>query len=166
MIKAPVVRLISSNGKQLGIVSVEEAQRRAIEEDLDLVEIAPNANPPVCKIMDYGKYCYELEQKEKAARKKQNIIVVKEIKMRPKIDVHDYETKKKHIIRFLNHGDRVKVTVMFRGREMAHTELGFELLNKLITELSDIATVESSPKLDGRNMTAVLIPVSHKHKKE
>ncbi len=161
-----MVRLVSSDGKQLGIVPIEEAQRRALDEDLDLVEVAPNANPPVCKIMDYGKYCYELEQKEKAARKKQNIIVVKEIKMRPKIDVHDYETKKKHIIRFINHGDRVKVTIMFRGREMTHTELGFELLNKLISDLKDIATVESQPKLDGRNMTAVLIPVSHKQKKE
>jgi len=166
MIKTPMVRLVSSDGKQLGIVPIEEAQRRALDEDLDLVEVAPNANPPVCKIMDYGKYCYELEQKEKAARKKQNIIVVKEIKMRPKIDVHDYETKKKHIIRFINHGDRVKVTIMFRGREMTHTELGFELLNKLISDLKDIATVESQPKLDGRNMTAVLIPVSHKQKKE
>lgn len=121
--------------------------------------MAPQADPPVCKIMDYGKYCYELEQKNKAARKKQNIIVVKEMKMRPKIDIHDYDTKKKHIVRFLTHGDKVKVTIMFRGREMTHTELGLNLLNRLAGELEDIATVEARPRLDGRNMTMVLNPI-------
>ncbi len=163
MIRCPQVRLISSTGEQLGITPIEEAQRIALEQDLDLVEVAPQASPPVCKIMDYSKFCYEQEQKAKAARKKQNIIVVKEMKMRPKIDIHDYETKKKHVMRFLNQGNKVKMTIMFRGREMTHTELGLNLLNRLADELSDIATVEARPRLDGRNMTMVLNPiVEHK----
>jgi translation initiation factor IF-3 len=169
MVRCPQVRLISSTGEQLGITPIEEAQRIALEQDLDLVEVAPQANPPVCKIMDYSKFCYEQEQKAKAARKKQNIIVVKEMKMRPKIDIHDYETKKKHVLRFLNQGNKVKMTIMFRGREMTHTELGLNLLNRLADELSDIATVEARPRLDGRNMTMVLNPiVEHKeeHSKE
>jgi translation initiation factor IF-3 len=165
-IRVPQVRLISSDGQQLGIVGIEEAQRIALEQDLDLVEVAPQANPPVCKIMDYGKYCYEQDQKQKVARKKQSIVVVKEMKMRPKIDIHDYETKKKHVLRFLNHGDKVKVTIMFRGREMTHTELGQNLLARLADDLSEIATVEAKPKLDGRNMTMVLTPVPVEPKKE
>lgn len=116
--------------------------------------------------MDYSKYCYEMEQKQKAARKKQSIIVVKEMKMRPKIDIHDYETKKKHVLRFLEHGDKVKVTIMFRGREMTHTELGLNLLNRVAEETGDIASVESHPRLDGRNMTMVLAPHVADHKKE
>jgi translation initiation factor IF-3 len=159
MIRVPQVRLIDADGKQLGIVPIEEAQRIALEQDLDLVEVAPQASPPVCKVMDYGKYCYEQEQKLKAARKKQSIVVVKEMKMRPKIDIHDYETKKKHVLRFLSHGDKVKVTIMFRGREMTHTDLGGNLLARLAEDLSEIATVEARPKLDGRNMTMVLAPV-------
>jgi translation initiation factor IF-3 len=166
MIRCPEVRLISSMGEQLGITPVEEAQRIALEQDLDLVEVAPQAKPPVCKIMDYSKFCYEQEQKQKAARKKQNIIVVKEMKMRPKIDVHDYETKKKHIVRFLNQGNKVKVTIMFRGREMTHTELGLNLLNRLAEDVSGIATVEARPRLDGRNMTMVVNPLHAEHKKE
>lgn len=166
MIRCPQVRLISAQGQQLGIQTIEEAQKIAIEQDLDLVEIAPQASPPVCKIMDYSKYCYELDQKQKAARKKQSIIVVKEMKMRPKIDIHDYETKKKHVVRFLNQGNKVKVTIMFRGREMTHTELGLKLLNRLAGDVSEIATVEARPNLDGRNMTMVLNPIVTEHKKE
>lgn len=166
MIRSPQVRLVSHGGEQLGIKAIEEAQSIALEQDLDLVEVAPQASPPVCKIMDYSKYCYEMEQKQKAARKKQSIIVVKEMKMRPKIDIHDYGTKKKHILRFLEHGDKVKVTIMFRGREMNHTELGLNLLNRLAGETVDIATVEAKPKLDGRNMTMVLAPHTVEHKKE
>ncbi len=160
MIRCPQVRLISGNGEQLGIQPIEEAQRIALEQDLDLVEVAPQASPPVCKIMDYGKFCYEQEQKQKAARKNQSIIVVKEMKMRPKIDIHDYRTKKKHIVRFLSEAHKVKVTIMFRGREMTHTELGLKLLNRLSEELSDMATVEARPRLDGRNMTMVLTPIA------
>lgn len=166
MVRVPQVRLVSSDGRQLGIVPIEEAQRIALEEDLDLVEVAPQANPPVCKIMDYGKFCYEQDQKQKAARKKQSIVVVKEMKMRPKIDIHDYDTKKKHVVRFLTHGDKVKVTIMFRGREMTHTELGLNLLNRLAEDLSDLATVEARPKLDGRNMTMVLNPILIEKKEE
>lgn len=165
-VRAPQVRLVSSDGRQLGIVSIEEAQRIALEQDLDLVEVAPQASPPVCKIMDYGKYCYEQDQKQKAARKKQSIVVVKEMKMRPKIDIHDYDTKKKHIIRFLTHGDKVKVTIMFRGREMTHTELGMNLLKRLAEDLEELATVEARPKLDGRNMTMVLSPIPVEKKEE
>ncbi|MBU1672208.1 MAG: translation initiation factor IF-3 [Actinobacteria bacterium] len=166
MIRAPQVRLIGAEGEQLGIVQIDEAQRIALEQDLDLVEVAPQAEPPVCKIMDYSKYCYEQDQKMKAARKKQSIIVVKEMKMRPKIDIHDYETKKKHVVRFLGQGNKVKVTIMFRGREMTHTELGLNLLNRLADELADMAVVEAKPKLDGRNMTMVLNPIHVECKKE
>ena len=166
MIRSPQVRLVSHDGEQLGIKTIEEAQRIALEQDFDLVEVAPQADPPVCKVMDYGKYCYEMEQKQKAARKKQSIIVVKEMKLRPKIDIHDYETKKKHVIRFLEHGDKVKVTIMFRGREMNHTELGLNLLNRIADETGDLASVESQPRLDGRNMTMVLTPHTAEHKKE
>lgn len=151
--------MIDSTGEQLGIRGIEEAQRLAFDQDLDLVEVAPQGKPPVCKIMDYGKHCYEQEQRLKAARKKQTVIVLKEMKMRPKIDVHDYETKKKHVVRFLNQGNKVKVTIMFRGREMTHTELGMNLLNRLADDLAEIATVEARPKLDGRNMTMVLVPL-------
>ena len=126
--------------------------------DLDLVEVAPQANPPVCRIMDYGKYKYERGMREKEARKKQARIEVKEIKFRPKIDRHDYETKKGHVVRFLNAGARVKVTIMFRGREMAHTELGTRILDRLVEDLDGLATVEQMPKLDGRNMVMVVAP--------
>lgn len=160
MIRCPQVRLISSTGEQLGITPIEEAQRIAFDTDLDLVEVAPQANPPVCKVMDYSKFCYEQEQKQKAARKKQSTIMVKEMKMRPKIDIHDYETKKKHVVRFLQQGNKVKVTIMFRGREMTHTELGLNLLNRLAEDVIEMATVEARPKLDGRNMTMVLNPLA------
>lgn len=134
----------------------------AEKSDLDLVEVAPQAKPPVCKIMDYAKYKYELEQKVKKSKKHQMTVVVKEMKLRPKIDVHDYEIKKKHILRFLNQGSKVKVTIMFRGREMAHTDLGAALLQRLIDDLKDIAAVESAAKLDGRNMIMVLSPLPEK----
>lgn len=134
----------------------------ADNEGLDLVEIAPNATPPVCRIMDYGKYKYEQAMKEKQARKNQTRIETKEMKFRPKIDVGDYETKKRHIIRFLNAGSKVKVTIMFRGREMAHPEQGLNILEKLASELADQANVESEPKLEGRNMSMLIAPLPKK----
>jgi translation initiation factor IF-3 len=142
----------------VGIVSAQDALEQARAADLDLVEVAPQANPPVCRIMDYGKYKYERAMRQKEARKKQARIEVKEIKFRPKIDRHDYETKKGHVVRFLNAGNRVKVTIMFRGREMAHTELGQRILDRLVEDLDGLATVEQPSKLDGRNMVMVLAP--------
>jgi translation initiation factor IF-3 len=142
----------------VGIVSAQDALEQARAADLDLVEVAPQANPPVCRIMDYGKYKYERAMRQKEARKKQSRIEVKEIKFRPKIDRHDYETKKGHVVRFLSAGNRVKVTIMFRGREMAHTELGKRILDRLVEDLYGLATVEQPSKLDGRNMVMVLAP--------
>jgi translation initiation factor IF-3 len=153
------VRLVDQDGTQIGIVSTPDALRRARDQDLDLVEVAPQANPPVCRIMDYGKFKYERDVRMKEARKKQARVEVKEIKMRPKIDTHDYGTKKGHVERFLKAGARVKVTIMFRGREMAHTELGRKLLDRLTTDLKELGTVDTFPKLDGRNMTMVFAPV-------
>ncbi len=132
----------------------------AEEQGLDLVEVAPLSNPPVCRIMDYGKYKYELEQKAKRAKKHQTSIVLKEIKMRPKIDHHDFDVKKRHIERFLQSGAKVKVTIMYRGREMTHTDIGRGLLDKLAEEIKELGTIESQPKLDGRNMIMVLTPVA------
>ncbi len=152
------MRLVGADGAQVGIVSVQDALERAQAADLDLVEVAPQANPPVCRIMDYGKYKYERAMRQKEARKKQARIEVKEIKFRPKIDRHDYETKKGHVVRFLEAGARVKVTIMFRGREMAHTELGQRILDRLVEDLDSLATVEQPSKLDGRNMVMVLAP--------
>jgi translation initiation factor IF-3 len=150
---------VGPDGDQIGIVSTQDALRRARDLDLDLVEVAPQAQPPVCRIMDYGKYKYERDIRQKEARKKQSRIEVKEIKFRPKIDPHDYNTKKGHVIRFLNAGARVKVTIMFRGREMAHTELGRKILDRLVEDLKELATVDSYPKLDGRNMVMVIAPL-------
>jgi translation initiation factor IF-3 len=152
------VRLVGPDGAQIGIVSTQEALRQAQELDLDLVEVAPQANPPVARIMDYGKFKYERDIRLKEARKKQARVEVKEIKFRPKIDPHDYETKKGHVVRFLNAGARVKVTIMFRGREMAHTELGRRILDRLVADLGEMATVEATPKQDGRNMVMVIAP--------
>ena len=143
-----------------------DAQRIAEEQDLDLVEIAPLADPPVCRIMDYGKFKYEQTQKEKLARKHQTKVEIKEIKFRPKIDKHDYETKKKHVIRFLDAGAKVKVTIMFRGREMAHPELGLNILERLAKELGEAAIIETQPKLEGRNMHMLLAPLKKKEVKE
>jgi translation initiation factor IF-3 len=151
--------LVGPDGTQIGIVQTPDALRRAQEMDLDLVEVAPQADPPVCRIMDYGKYKYERDVRQKEARKRQVRVEVKEMKMRPKIDPHDYGTKKGHIERFLRAGARVKVTIMFRGREMAHTELGRRLLDRLAEDLKELATVETFPKLDGRNMVMVMAPV-------
>ena len=139
-------------------MSTQEALRRAQELDLDLVEVAPQAAPPVARIMDYGKFKYERDIRQKEARKKQSRIEVKEIKFRPKIDAHDYDTKKGHVERFLRAGSRVKVTIMFRGREMAHTELGRRILDRLVADLEGLAIVDSAPKQDGRNMVMVIAP--------
>ncbi|MRS13072.1 MAG: translation initiation factor IF-3 [Actinobacteria bacterium] len=157
-IRATRCRLISEDGEQLGIFMIADALRMADDEALDLVEIAPNADPPVCKIMDYGKYKYEMEQKAKKARKHQTRIEIKEIKFRPKIDKHDYETKKKHVVRFIDSGAKVKVTIMFRGREMVHAERGLAILEKLEADIADIAFVEAKPKLEGRNMFMLVAP--------
>jgi translation initiation factor IF-3 len=152
------VRLVGADGSQIGIVSTQEALRQAQELDLDLVEVAPQATPPVARIMDYGKFKYERDIRQKEARKKQVRVEVKEIKFRPKIDRHDYDTKKGHVIRFLSAGARVKVTIMFRGREMAHTDLGRRILDRLVEDLGDTAVVEAQPKQDGRNMVMVIGP--------
>ena len=152
------VRLVGAAGEQIGIVGIEEALRLALEADLDLVEVAPEAKPPVCKIMDYGKFKYEAAVKAREARKNQVNTVIKEMKLRPKIDQHDYETKKGHIERFLSQGDKVKITIMFRGREQSRPELGYKLLQKLASDIGESAVIESSPLQDGRNMTMVLAP--------
>ena len=157
-IRVPNVRLIDDDGAQLGIKSTDEAREYAYAKNLDLVEVAAQADPPVAKVMDYGKYKYEEEQKRKQARKHQSQIHVKEIKLRPKIGVHDYNTKKGHVERFLNQRAKVKVTIMFRGRETTHPERGRDLLMRLAEELKEIANVESPPLLDGRNMVMVLGP--------
>ncbi|MGI8774250.1 MAG: translation initiation factor IF-3 [Actinomycetota bacterium] len=157
-IRVPKVRVVGSDGSQIGIIDTQKALDMAVEQDLDLVEVAAQADPPVCRIMDYGKYKYEQDQRQKEARKKQSLIVVKEMKMRPKIDSHDYETKKGHVVRFLRQGAKVKVTIMFRGREMAHQQLGRRLLDRLSEDLADISKIDAFPKMDGRNMTMVLSP--------
>jgi translation initiation factor IF-3 len=158
-IRIPRVRVVGADGQQVGIIDTSEALEMAQQQDLDLVEVAPQANPPVCKIMDYGKFKYEQDIRQREARKKQSNVVVKEMKMRPKIDTHDYETKKGHVVRFLRQGAKVKVTIMFRGRETARSELGRRLLDLLAEDVSEIARVETPPKLDGRNMTMVLNPL-------
>ena len=154
----PEVRLVGPNGEQVGIVPISRALDMAVQADLDLVEVAPTARPPVVKIMDYGKFKYENAQKAREARRNQVLTVIKEMKLRPKIDGHDYETKKGHVVRFLKVGDKVKVTIMFRGREQSRPELGFRLLQKLAADVADLGFVESAPKLDGRNMIMVLAP--------
>jgi translation initiation factor IF-3 len=158
-IRARQVRLIGADGSQLGVKPLPEAQRIATESGLDLVEVAANADPPVCKIMDYGKYKYEQDQRRKESRRKASNVVIKEMKFRPKIDSHDYDTKMKHVERFLEEGSKVKLTIMFRGREMAHPELGRRILERVAERVAEIAIVESAPKQDGRNMTMVLNPI-------
>jgi len=154
----PQVRLIGADGEQLGIVDTNQALKKAQDAELDLVEVAPNSKPPVTKLLDYSKYKYEQEQKQKAARKHQQQVNVREIKLRPKIATHDYETKKGHVERFLKHRDKVKVTIMFRGREQAHPERGRDLLNKLFEDLDGLAVIESAPLQEGRNMSMLLGP--------
>jgi translation initiation factor IF-3 len=157
-IRAREVRLVGPEGEQVGIVPLERALQLAADVDLDLVEVAPMARPPVCKLMDFGKYKYESALKAREARRNQQQTVIKEMKLRPKIDSHDYETKKGHVLRFLKAGDKVKVTIMFRGREQHRPELGFRLLRKLEEEVADMGFVESQAKQDGRNMIMVLAP--------
>jgi translation initiation factor IF-3 len=152
------VRLIDEKGEQLGIKQTDEAREYAYGKGLDLVEVAAQADPPVARVMDFGKYRYELEQKAKAARKNQTQIHVKEIKLRPKIGIHDYETKKGHVVRFLNQRAKVKVTIMFRGREREHPDRGRDLLMKLAEEVKELGMIETQPLLEGRNMTMVLAP--------
>jgi translation initiation factor IF-3 len=157
-IRVPEVRLVGPEGEQVGIVPIGKALELAAEADLDLVEVAPMARPPVCKLMDYGKFKYESAQKAREARRNQALTVIKEMKLRPKIDPHDYETKKGHVERFLKQGDKVKITIMFRGREQSRPELGYRLLQKLAEDITDLGFVESSPKQDGRNMVMVVAP--------
>ena len=157
-IRVPEVRLVGPEGEQVGIVPIGKALELAAEADLDLVEVAPMARPPVCKLMDYGKFKYESAQKAREARRNQALTVIKEMKLRPKIDSHDYETKKGHVERFLRQGDKVKVTIMFRGREQSRPELGFRLLQRLAEDIGELGFVESSPKQDGRNMVMVVAP--------
>jgi len=154
----PEVRLVGEDGKQIGVVKTPEALAYAQERDLDLVEVAPDARPPVCRVLDYSKYKYEQAQKQKAARKHQQQINVREIKFRPKIAEHDYATKKGHVERFLRHKDKVKVTIMFRGREVTHPERGVMILDRLADDLGELAVVEQRPIQDGRNMTMMLGP--------
>jgi len=157
-IRVPEVRLIAEDGAQIGVTPTEEALRMAQERDLDLVEVAPESRPPVCRLLDYSKYKYEQEQKAKAARKHQQQVNVREMKLRPKIADHDYSTKKGHIERFLRQQDKVKVTIMFRGREQAHPERGRALLERLFEDLGGLATIETFPVQEGRNMTMMLAP--------
>jgi translation initiation factor IF-3 len=157
-IRVPEVRLVGPNGEQVGIVAIGDALRLAQEADLDLVEVAATARPPVCKLMDYGKWKYETAQKAREARRNQVHTVIKEMKLRPKIDPHDYETKKGHVVRFLKAGDKVKITIMFRGREQSRPELGFRLLKRLAEDVQELGYVEFEPKQDGRNMIMVMAP--------
>ena len=157
-IRVPEVRVIGDDGSQVGVMQIDDALKYAQERDLDLVEVAPESKPPVCRVLDYSKYKYELAQKQKAARKHQKQIVIREIKFRPKIAEHDYATKKGHVQRFLRHRDKVKITIMFRGREQSHPERGKMILDRLASELEDLAQIEQRPNLEGRNMTMVLGP--------
>jgi translation initiation factor IF-3 len=152
-ITAPMVRVIGDDKTQIGVMTTSQALALARERGVDLIEISPTANPPVCKLIEFGKYRFELQKKQREARKKQKIVHLKEIKMRPKIDVHDYNFKMNHIKSFLAEGDKVKVTIMFRGREMSHTEIGAEVLKRVLADLAEI-----EPKLEGRNLTAVVAP--------
>jgi translation initiation factor IF-3 len=150
------VRVIDENGEQLGVMKTREALAMARNGNLDLVEVQPNANPPVCRLLDYGKFRYEQDKREKEARKSQKVITVKEVRLRPKIDDHDLETKGKQARGFLEEGHKVKMTVLFRGRELAHQDIGRDVLNQMLDMLKDVATVEQSPRVEGRNMTMLL----------
>ena len=158
LIDAPEIRVVDADGEMVGIISVEEGIELAYEAGLDLVEISPNAEPPVCKVLDYGKYKYEEQKRKNEARKKQKTIDVKEIKMRPGIDEHDYQVKLRSMLRFLEDGDKVKVTIRFRGRELVHNELGMKVLDRVRDETEELAKVEAFPRLEGRMMTMVLAP--------
>jgi len=157
-IESPQIRLIDQNGNMVGVVSLHQGLQMAYEAGLDLVEISPGADPPVCKLLDIGKYKYEQQKKQSEARKKQKVIEIKEIKMRPGIDDHDYEVKRRAMLRFLEEGDKVKITLRFRGREMVHHDLGAKVLERVRNDLADVAKVESSPRMEGRQMTMVVAP--------
>ena len=159
------VRVTDSNGEQLGIMLTRDALRLAEEQHLDLVEVAPKARPPVCRIMDFGKYRYEQQKRDKEARKKQKVVTIKEVKLRPNIEQHDFDVKLKSAMRFIEEGNKVKVTIMFRGRELSHPELGSEILNKMASALGDNVNVERTAKLEGKNMTMILSPKAQKSKK-
>jgi translation initiation factor IF-3 len=152
------VRLVGEDGEMIGVVSRNEALTMAAEASLDLVEVSPNADPPVCKILDYGKYKYEEQKKKNEARKKQKVIEIKEIKLRPGIDEHDYEVKRRSMVKFIEEGDKVKVTMRFRGRELAHQELGMNVLNRVRDDLESTAKVEQAPRMEGRQLIMVLTP--------
>jgi translation initiation factor IF-3 len=160
-IRVPRVRLVDEDGRQLGVKTSDEAREYAYSKNLDLVEVAAQADPPVARVMDYGKYRYEQEQKAKLARKHQSQIHVKEIKLRPKIGIHDYETKKGHVVRFLNQRAKVKVTIMFRGREREHPDRGRDLLMRLADDVKELGIIETQPLLEGRNMTMVMAPTKN-----
>ena len=157
-IRAPEIRLIGPEGENIGVVTPEKAMDLAYEAELDLVEISPNATPPVCKIMDYGKYKYEQQKRESEARKKQKVIEVKEVKFRPNTDTHDYDVKMRNVLRFLEGGDKVKVTLRFRGREMAHQNLGRELLERVAEDVKEVGKIENMPKMEGRQMVMMIGP--------
>ncbi len=161
-IRAREVRVVADEGEQLGIMSGRDALNLALERHMDLVEIAPNAKPPVCRIMDYGKYRYEQQKREKEARKKQKTFDIKEVKLRPGIEDHDFDVKFKNAVRFLEDGDKVKVTIMFRGRELSHPELGEVLLTKMAKQLEDLAVIERAAKLEGKNMIMIVSPKANK----
>lgn len=160
-IRAPEIRLIGAEGENVGVVTPQRAMMLAEEAGLDLVEISPNATPPVCKIMDFGKYKYEQQKKESEARKKQKIIEVKEVKFRPNTDTHDYDVKMRSVLRFLEEGDKVKITLRFRGREMAHTELGRILLERVAGDVVEHGKVEAIPRIEGRQMVMMINPLKH-----
>jgi translation initiation factor IF-3 len=160
-IRVREVRVVSAEGEQLGIMPIQEALEAARSRDFDLVEVAPEANPPVCRIMDFGKYKYTQARRQKEARKKQTTILVKEVKMGPKTEKHDFDFKLKHVRRFLEEGHKAKVTVRFKGREMAHTELGWKMLNKMVEAVSDIAVTENNPRMEGRMLHIMLSPKAH-----
>ena len=155
-IKAPEVRVIDSDGKQVGILPLKEAMKIAEEQGLDLVAVSPNSNPPVCRIMNYGKYKYQQNKRLQEARKHQTVIQVKEVKIRPRTEDHDFQFKLRHVKRFLGEGNKVKISMLFRGREIAHPEFGKDLLNRFIEEVKDLAIVEQAPRLEGRNMVMIL----------
>jgi translation initiation factor IF-3 len=160
MIRVREVRVISPEGEQLGILPIEEALALAQERELDLVEVAPNERPPVCRIMDYGKYKYQQSKRSQEAKKRQKVIQIKEIKMRPKTEEHDYQFKARHAQRFLEEGNKVKVTLLFRGREMDHIALGQRLLDRIITDCKDVSTVEQHPRMEGQTLSLILAPRS------
>ena len=157
-IRAPEVRVIDSGGKQVGVLPLKEAMKTAEEQGLDLVEVAPNSNPPVCRIMNYGKYKYQQSKRTQEARKHQTIIQVKEVKVRPRTEEHDFQFKLRHVKRFLSEGNKVKISMLFRGREIAHPEFGKELLNRFLEEVKDLMVLEQAPRLEGRNMVMIVAP--------